>query len=346
MITRCRLLLVSSEAGKDKLAKYEAIVPISSLEEVEEVWGWNKTPVISEQILDDAGRYYFLYVPENIIETIDKEPGVFINYCHDHGFECGEYNSGEVFDTNDDDCFLCRIGNLEGSNRPLWVYNKNVKREADIIIYNSEHFFVVAEYGALIRGFLMICPKEHVLSMANLKDEYFEEYFQVEKDVEMILKNTYGSDKPVSFFEHGSDPSGKSSHKRSVVHAHTHVAYGWEMKEKHMKMVQMKETTLQELRGGKYFSYRKNADGKFMAVNDPNVFIQRQYPRQIIAEEIGLAPGQYNWRTQGFEENVKATYYYLHRYLSENLKELPERVQKACKDFVKAYAMREDYRKN
>lgn len=341
MITTNRCVLVVTNTGlKSEMLKFEAIEEASSIEEAKTVWGNNKTPVIDKDALPVNASYSLLEVTEDM--TISD----FVEFCHENGFECGEYSTGEVYDTNDDDCFLCRIGNLGGSNRPLRIYNKTVEREADVILYESPHFFVVSEYGSILRGFLMICPKEHILSMAELPDGYFAEYYQTQKDIEFILKQTFGTEKPVSFFEHGSDPSGKSSHKRSVVHAHTHVVWGFELEEKYRNMICLTPCDdIKTARGGKYFSYQNGVDGQLMIGNNPDVYIQRQFPRQVMAETLGLAPGQYNWRNEGFEENVTATLYRIHRFLANNSNSLPERIARNTAGFVKGYPLRDGYRK-
>lgn len=347
MITKNRLLLVVSNKERlNKACRYEAIKAINSADLAAKIWALNRTPVMVRSMLtdEDEKKYPILEIPDAILDFPDTEE--FIKFSHLNGYESGEFMTGEVYDTQHDDCFLCRIGNLGGTNKPVWVYNKNVEKEADVIIYESRHFFIVPEYGSIRRGYLMICPKEHILSMAGLPDGYFAEYYQVEKDIEYILKSTYGFDRPVSFFEHGSDPNGKSSHKRSVVHAHTHLCWGFELEQKYLDMVQMKiYDDLREARGGKYFSYRKNADGLLYLVKDPDVYVQRQFPRQIMAEQLGLAPGQYNWRKEGFEENVTATLYRVHKFLADNYDELPERIRQNVEGFVEGYALREGYRK-
>lgn len=338
------LVTSNEEMLKGRLSRYEAVTPINSPNQVESIWKINKTPVILRANLSGKVDYPVLEVPDEVVDTTDTE--VFVDFAHENGFESGEFITGQKYDTQNDDCFLCRIANREGSTKPLWIYNKDVQREANVIIYESEHFFVVSEYGSIMRGFLMICPKEHILSIAGIPDEYFEEYYQVERDVEFILRGTYGTQRRVSFFEHGSNPSGKSSHKRSVVHAHTHVIYGFELEKKYRDMVCMEPCDdIRKARGGKYFSYRNGADGQLMIVKDPAVYVQRQFPRQVMAEEIGLAPGQYNWRNEGFEENVTATLYRMHCFLMYNYSHIPERIRNNVDGFVKGYALREGYRK-
>ena len=53
----------------------------------------------------------------NVLELSDCLIGnveAFIEWCHDHGFECGEYITGEIFDTNDERCFLCEMASYKG----------------------------------------------------------------------------------------------------------------------------------------------------------------------------------------------------------------------------------------
>lgn len=363
MITQIRLVAKVGKPGLLKIAtRYEAMRTIDfskgasmledihsvgnicTLEDIRDVWCKNCTPVIAPGT-SIPSQIPVIEIPDEILENPDKDK--FVQFAHMAGFESGEFMKGEVYDTAHEDCFLCRIGTHDGiASRPLWVYNKHVGQEADVILYESEHFFVVSELGSMKLGFLMICPKEHILSMAGMPDEYFEEYYQVQKDVEFILKSTFGFEKPVSFFEHGSDPDGKSSHRRSVVHAHTHVCWNFVLDKKYQDMVSMRPCAdIREARGGKYFSYQENASGQLMIVNDPEVYVQRQYPRQVMALQLGLAPGQYNWRKVAFDENIATTLYKMHTFLVENQAKLSERIRDRVAGFIKGYGERDEYPK-
>ena len=50
------------------------------------------------------------------------------------------------------------------------------------------------------------------------------------------------------FFEHGSSPDGISSHKRSIVHAHTHVAWGVEFQKNTKKWFCLKPSSLERVK--------------------------------------------------------------------------------------------------
>ena len=110
--------------------------------------------------------------------------------------------------------------------------------------------------------------------------------------------------------EHGSGPSGKTSHKKSIVHAHSHVVVDFTLKEEYKKMVALKECKDITLASKThYFSYQDGSDGKLLVTMDPLVYVQRQFPRQVMAKELGLAPGQYNWRENDFKEVTDTTLY-------------------------------------
>ena len=70
---------------------------------------------------------------------------------------------------------------------------------------------------------------------------------------------------------------------------------------------------------------------------DPSVYIQRQYPRQIMADELGFAPDQYNWRKVKFEENIDATLFHLFRTLKECT---DDRIKERTRGFVEGFSNR------
>ena len=105
-------------------------------------------------------------------------------------------------------------------------------------------------------------------------------------------------------------------------------------------MVQLKPIDdITEAKDTYYFSYQEGSHGKIKIAMDSNVYVQRQYPRQVLAEQLGLAPGQYNWRKAAFDENSVATVYRLYTYLKD-LKNC--RIADRTYEFVAGYSMRKD----
>lgn len=342
MITEKNVVLVVKSEHTMQDIRYEAIETITDMSRVQDVWRRNKTPAILEKDLHGAfASFPCVMVPEFIFG-----PEYFIAFCHRNGFECGEFISGKKFDTSKDRCFLCAVGSHADKSgntvNPLFIYNQTTPEINDIIIYEAEHFYVKIEYGCMKKGMLMICPKEHILSAARIPDEHMMEYEQVKRDVEFLLKAIYG-DEPVIFFEHGASPSGFTSHERSIVHAHTHVAWGITLEQRYQDMVCLEEVgDIKKLYDTKYFSYQEGTDGKLLAVWDPNVYVQRQYPRQIIGLELGIPNDLTNWRKEAFMGNIRLTFKDFYNYLRANQDFLCERIVVATEGFVKGYPMRND----
>lgn len=348
MITKKRVLLVVTNAeALNYFTRFEAIAKIDSVHEIESVWLKNKTPICHSQVLEKGGAnipsgvHKILEVEhERFLDNVDE----FIEFCHENGFESGEYRTGKIYDTSTERCFLCELAHYKGMPNSLSYYNEHVEKPVDCIIYESRLFYVVSELGAIKQGYVMIVPKQHILSVAQYPEGFMSEYHQVCADVETILKGAYGKDKIVVFFEHGSGPSGMTSHKKSIVHAHTHVVVDFKIEQKYLDMVQMKPIDdISVAKKTHYFSYQETSCGQLLIAMDPEVYVQRQYPRQIMAEELDLAPGQYNWRNVEFAENVNAQLYNFYRYLVSGDETLNKRIIKRTEGFVKGYVAREDF---
>lgn len=336
MISTKKVVLETNK-GKDFFERFEAIEIIERLSQIQDVWSRNKTPMLSKESVAKLSitSYQLVEVPEEIIGDIEA----FTDFCHNNGFECGEYRTGVIYDTKEEPCIFCQMAKYKGFSN-LEKYNQFVEKPVDCIIYESPSFYVV-ELGALKQGFLMIVPKEHILSVAQFPEELMPEYLEVCKDVEEILLKAFNG-KSVAFMEHGSGPSGKTSHKKSIVHAHTHVVVDFELKEKYQRMVQMKKCeNISDASDVHYFSYQQSTDGQLMIAMNPEVYVQRQFPRQVMAEELGLAPDQYNWRWYEFDEITDATLFHLNKMLR---REKSGRIFERTRDFVKGFSRRE--RKN
>lgn len=329
-------LLVLANPDIQRMIRYEGIEFISKYEEIEPTWRKNKTPIILKGELTPKIKreYKLLNVPN---PYIDSE--CFEAFCHFNGIECGELMREMVYDTSTEECFLCMIAG-HGGYKSATAFNLkviNTCRIHDLIIYESHNFYVKIELGCLKEGMLMINPKKHFLSAAQLPNELVEEYELIKRDVEFLLKGAFG-DAPVLFFEHGSAPSGLSSHQRSIVHAHTHVAWGVKFPQKYKDMVALKPRDIRTLANSKYLSYQEGADGEFLAVDDPNVYVQRQYPRQVIAKLEGIPNELSNWRKEPFTQKMQNTFNGLYNYLITNQDFISSRIIKATKPFVAAYS--------
>lgn len=336
MITRNKVLLITKSTAVAKFVRsFEAVEEINDISQTSRVWENNKTPVILGAANVNCPA---IYLPEE--GFVDDK--AFIEFSHENGFECGEMITGIKYDSNQERCILCELASLKGMPTTMETYNRVVDKEVDCIIYSSPHFYVTSELGALKQGYLMIVPKQHILSVAQFYPALMIEYNQVCKDLEYVLKGAYPEASGVTFMEHGSAPGGITSHKKSIVHAHTHVVTDFQLSDHHKRMVKL--TPIDDISLASethYFSYQEGSDGQLMICMDNNVYVQRQFPRQVMAEDLKLAPGQYNWRKVGFEENVHATLFHVFNYLKNA--ELPKRIADRTRGFVLGYAKREEH---
>ena len=266
MITTKRCILIAEKC--EFLERFEA-TEFADISEIQNVWKRNKTPIISDKLVaNKLAGYNVLNVPEEIIGNVEE----FTNFCHENGFECGEFISGITYDTAQERCFMCELTRHRGMG-DLVRYNQYVEKTVDCIIYETENFYVTSELGALKLGYLMIVPKEHILSVAQFPERLFDEYQEVKEDTEKMLKVAFDGSS-VTFWEHGSGPSGKTSHKKSIVHAHTHVVVDFELKEKYQDMVQLRPCfDITEAKYVHYFSYQEGSKGQLMISMDPSVYM-------------------------------------------------------------------------
>ena len=96
MITKRKVILITEKKYQTFLERFEALKFVSEVKEVQEIWNNNKTP-IATQTIDDFIDYDYIVPPNELlkIESVRE----FIEFCHEAGFECGEYQTGELFDT-------------------------------------------------------------------------------------------------------------------------------------------------------------------------------------------------------------------------------------------------------
>ena len=318
-----------------ELKRFEAIKEVKNSAERKDVYKLNKTPVL----LMPTDQAEMNNIPELLEIPFERiNPEEFTKWAYHNGFEPGEYCRGIKIDTRVESCVLCSLVKHKGISEDTYVYNNNEKNEVDLIIYESTNFIVVPELGSIKPGYLMILPKKHqYLSIAQMPKMYMPEYEQVCEDVETILKGAFGVNKTVSFFEHGSGPSGITSHAKSIVHAHVHVVIDFVLKKKYLDMVQMKPCPdISVASHTHYFAYKEGARGERVCCYDDEVYVQRQYPRQIMAMEMELAPNLYNWRKTHFVENIHTSLYRIWKYLSTE--QLSYRIEERTHNFVIPYS--------
>ena len=205
---------------------------------------------------------------DNILEDFPK----LLSTC---GVDTGDHISASTdrdYVQPQSDCLICKILNRQ-SDYP------------EHILYETDNFFVVPGTGAFYEGYIMIVPKRHVMSFANLNESELDEFFMVYSNLSAILSSIYN--KPIFGFECGSGKTGAGKHKTSIVHAHFHMAC---TNMPVLKEVQASGLTPQLISKENLLDFYENPymlyvdqDNNYYISCDTRDYYPRQHPRQVLA---------------------------------------------------------------
>lgn len=324
------------QAALDVIRGFKACTCVKHMSDeiVENVYKHNKNVVHATRVYSNLNLKYKPIIVKIVRGSSDFEemelglhnikedfPKLMDGLNVDVGDHIDNDSAGLKADTTN--CMICRI--VEG----------NPIRE-EHIIYESKNFFLVPGLGAFYEGYVMLCPKRHVMSFAELDDEEYEEFLQVLDDIRYILKSVYG--KEIFTFECGSGRNGGGKHATSIVHAHIHFC-PTDMPV--LKCVQKSGIHPGLICPNDLFNYGEypymlyiDQDDNWYIASDPNSYYPRQHPRQVLADYMGLEKGQYNWRIHGHEEKMVQIYNEITAFLRENFEKLPSWMKACVKDHI------------
>lgn len=275
-------------------------------------------------------------VPDNIqynIDSIDIAQGnictQFEKIAEIHNCDIGDHksnSSGLTSIPSKKHCGYCNYLNGKDTNYP----NRTV--------YESSNFFVMPTLGEFVCGYLLIIPKQHVMSNAELELSIEKEFLSVLEDIVYILNLTYNTSH-VLVWENGTGNSGIGKAKDSVVHAHTHIApsnldanqiqiiSGFSFKE-------ISTTDISLYGKHSYLLIKGEDDDNWIINDDENLYIPRQYIRQLLAEEYSISGEQWNWRIYPFKDSMYKTRNDILSTLKNNWDKLPKRIKENTKKFL------------
>lgn len=224
-----------------------------------------------------------------------------------------------------EDCVYCQF--LKGS--PYVFQHK--------ILYSSANFFVVSTLGQFINGYLLIIPYSHIMSNAELVNYKRNEFLTVLEDISYILKMTYNVSN-VLVWENGTGNSGIGKAKNSVVHAHTHIAPS-NLNATTIKTISgfpFKEILFCQLSDYSKNSYLliKKSDFIWNICQSSDLYIPRQYIRQLLANEYNISGEYWNWRIYPFENKIIETDRQIMNALKNNWDTLSERIKERTRYYL------------
>lgn len=281
---------------------------------------------VIEIFATDSSRTIF--GADNIININDNIIRQFIEIAERYNVDIGDHvsNSADASAKNSvkSDCLFCRL--LEGN--PL---------HEQASLYESDNFLVIPGSGAFLDGYIMILPKAHVMSCAELNDNQRLEMLEVIEDVKFILKSIYHMD--ILVWENGSGSGGKGKPSTSIVHAHIHACPSQfnVLETTYAKGIPVHPISFEDLPKYEENSYLliMDYDGSWHISNDINLYIPRQYVRQLIALEHNINGDLWNWREFPFWDNVAKTGNSFIDFVKINYEMLSPRIQKATQKFIK-----------
>jgi len=169
------------------------------------------------------------------------------------------------------------------------------RRKKDIL-FSTKNFYVTPSLGQIVEGYLLICTRKHVVSLAHLNEEEFKELKKVQDKCKKILSSKYTN--PI-FFEHG--PIEKKDKAGSCIdHAHLHVIplkidLTNELKKRFpsKKLKEISELEIQKRLKLPYF-YFENMGGEKYVFKIPEI-VPSQYIRKLIYYQLDKI-SEWNWR--------------------------------------------------
>lgn len=191
-----------------------------------------------------------------------------------------------------EDCPFC--------NQPeeLKINNIEIKRT----IYKTKNFVVFPTLGQIVEGYLLIVPKQHYMSIAQIPNPLYPELEQVQEKVKQILTKHYSS--PL-FFEHG--PISKREKAGCCLdHAHLHcVPTSVSLLEEITKNFDYKEiNSFSELPTDLPYLFLEENNKRYLFLID--TILPHQYLRQILAVKTNNAE-KWDWRTHPELEKIQNT---------------------------------------
>ena len=267
---------------------------------------------------------YFIDIVGDVISQFQEIADKTNSDIGDHKKDCSGQNGIPTVD----DCAYC---NCIKNN--FYDYKLDMNR----VIYKSENFFVMPTLGEFILGYLLIIPIEHAMSNAELSTSLQEEFLTVLNDISYILRLTYQTS-DFLVWENGTGNSGKGKAKTSVVHSHVHIAPSklTASKIKEISQFDFDEISYNELSlyGNRSYLLIREKENNWFINSNPEVYIPRQYVRQLLAQEYKITGDAWNWRTNPFPELMIKTIDDISFTLKSHWNKLPERIKQNTKSFL------------
>lgn len=190
------------------------------------------------------------------------------------------------------------------------IYHDNeVRAISDTILYESEYFFVIPALGCLVKNYIMVISKRHILSMCSLNSSEKSELLDLLNQLRTMFKGKYGF-YPV-IFEHGASPIDANRSACCVLHAHLHIVpYTIINQSEMLRSLNMTPVNgFSELFLSGYnnpYIFFMDNQGELYFKNYKDDVVPSQIIRKWIAADMGCSD-DWDWRNKQFLDNISDT---------------------------------------
>jgi ATP adenylyltransferase len=186
----------------------------------------------------------------------------------------------------------------------------------DRVIWENDRFIVIPTVGCFVEGYVMIMPKRHTFSMAQLEKDELKELSRLSTQLYYKLKHKYGE---IMIAEHGA-VSCDIRGAQCCDHAHLHFIPTVTRERLELAAQQYSDVTqycgnTPEFVGSLSDLQKYNSDAYILFALAPGYYnvwrssagFERQFCRRAAALANGM-PDLWNWRDHYGEENMIKTY--------------------------------------
>lgn len=194
------------------------------------------------------------------------------------------------------DCLFCRIVKRQA---PVTGHPENV------ILLESDNFYVKPALGHFVEGYCLVVSKEHVRTMAELEVEEFAELEKVLGEVALRLTTLYKSG--ICTFEHGAVcPANRAG--ACIDHAHMHILpMDCAVTNQLEALRSNRISDLCELRdfgdrAQSYIYYEPQPGLRMVYTCDERV--PSQFMRRLLCEQLGMRRS-WDWRVSPYTDDIQ-----------------------------------------
>ena len=184
----------------------------------------------------------------------------------------------------------------------------------DTPLFETDSFVALPTVGAFIEGWLLVVPRVHVLSYAQINDDLWDEAENFLRETARSVESKYG---PVAIFEHG--PSRKQSALGcGVDYAHFHIV---------PTMSNLRDSAIQafpnvtwkscpsvrnlrdyrDCNNGYWALWQKQYSSDFWVGTALGDVLPNQLFRRVLSKSIGLEESSFDWKKDLGQNLIAAT---------------------------------------